>query len=144
MYKNGFKFNDGPFRPFSDEKNKKFITDIEKGYVPQELVNEGYKDIAVAMDDHRKEDYTEPIPEKKFEAFIGSGSTMGTQKSEGLGVNKEYKFQVDETKETINISVRLHTGEMVSQSFNTTHTVGDVYKYVEKYYIYIKLVELPQ
>jgi len=109
------------------------MKDLESGFVPQELVKQGYKDIAVAMEDHRKDDYVEPIPEKKFEAFVGSGSSMGQQKSEGLTINKDVKFEVDETKELAKISFRLHNGEMITQSFNMTHTVGDVYKFVEKY-----------
>lgn len=108
------------------------MKDLEAGYVPQELTKLGYKDIAVAMDDQRKEDYVEPIPEKKFEAFGGSGSSMGEQKSQGLAINKDVKFDIDETKEVAKVSIRLHNGDMITQSFNMTHTVGDVYNYVKK------------
>ncbi len=124
--------NDGEFRDFSNEENKKFMKDLESGFVPKELTDKGYKDIGVAMDDRRKEDYVAPIPEKKFEAFGGSGASMGQQKSEALGINKNVTFQVDESKEIANVSVRLHNGEMVTQKFNMTHSVGDVYKFVEK------------
>ena len=108
------------------------MKDLEAGYVPQELVDQGYKDIAVAMDDKRKEDYKEPIPEKKFEAFVGGGSSLGQQKSEGLSVNKDVKFEVDETKEIAKVSIRLHNGEMITQTFNMTHRVQDVYNFVKK------------
>jgi UBX domain-containing protein 1 len=53
LYKNGFCVDDGPFRPLGDQKNKEFMTDIEKGFVPQELVEKGYKDIVVALENKK-------------------------------------------------------------------------------------------
>lgn len=45
--------DDGPFRSLNDEKNKAFMGDIEKGYVPQELVNAGYKDLVVSLENKK-------------------------------------------------------------------------------------------
>ena len=53
IYKNGFQLDDGEFRPLNDDKNKAFMADIEKGYVPQELVNKGYKDLVVALENKK-------------------------------------------------------------------------------------------
>ena len=55
----------------------------------------------------RTEVYTEPVPEKKFQAFVGGGTSLGTVKSEGLGVNKDVAFHVDKSQPTTNINFRL-------------------------------------
>ena len=37
MYQNGFICEDGPFREYDTEENKKFMETLNKGYVPEEL-----------------------------------------------------------------------------------------------------------
>ena len=49
-YRNGFIINDQPFRGLDDPKNQKFMDEVTKGYIPQELVDAGMKDLAIAMD----------------------------------------------------------------------------------------------
>jgi len=131
-YKNGFVMNNEPFRDFSDEKNVKFMKEIESGYVPQELVQRGFKNIGVALDDKRKEEYKPPVPEKKFEAFKGEGKTMSGVKSQAMQVNKDLEFKPNMNEETTKVSIRLHTGETVVQTFNLTTTLEEVYRFVEK------------
>ncbi len=74
--------------------------------------------------------YTEPIPEKKFQAFVGGGISLGSVKSEGLGVNKDVAFYVDKSQPTTNINFRLYNGETLTQEFNLSHTVGDIFAFV--------------
>ena len=50
VYNNGFIINDQPFRGLDDPKNQKFMDEVNKGYIPQELVDAGMKDLAIAMD----------------------------------------------------------------------------------------------
>ena len=50
VYKNGFVIDDGPFRDIKNEENKKFMSEAEKGYIPQELVNKGMKDLGIALE----------------------------------------------------------------------------------------------
>ena len=49
-YRNGFIINDGPFRSLEDPKNQKFMDEVKKGYIPQELVDQGMKDLGIALD----------------------------------------------------------------------------------------------
>lgn len=49
VYKNGFKINDGPFRSLEDPANQKFMADIKKGYIPQELVDQGLSDLGITL-----------------------------------------------------------------------------------------------
>ena len=41
VYKNGFILDDSPFRDISKPENKKFMDEVEKGYIPNELVKKG-------------------------------------------------------------------------------------------------------
>jgi UBX domain-containing protein 1 len=130
VWKNGFQIDDGLFRDVSIPENKKFMDEVEKGYIPQELVAQGKKELAIALEDKRKEEYKEPVPEKKFQAFVGGGTSMGNIQSEGLGINKDVKFHIDPNAPTTKINIRLHTGESITQEFNLFHSVGDIFAYV--------------
>lgn len=130
VWKNGFQIDDGEFRDLSDPKNKKFMAEVEKNHIPQELVDQGMTDLGVMLEDKKKEEYKEPIPEKKFEAFAGSGVSLGGVSSQGLDINKDLQFEVDKNKPTANINIRLHNGELISQTFNLDTTIGDIYSFV--------------
>ena len=43
VYKNGFIIDDGEFRNKDEPANKKFMEEVEKGYIPNELVKKGNK-----------------------------------------------------------------------------------------------------
>ena len=60
LYKNGFILNDGEFRDIKDPLNKKFMDDVEKGYIPKELVKKGYNDLGIEMEDNRDKNYEPP------------------------------------------------------------------------------------
>lgn len=53
VYKNGFTIDDGTFRNKADPDNKKFMEEVEKGFIPQELVSQGFKDLAIALEDKK-------------------------------------------------------------------------------------------
>jgi UBX domain-containing protein 1 len=53
VYKNGFIMDNGPFRNINDPENKKFMDEVEKGFIPQELVNQGYKELGIALEDFK-------------------------------------------------------------------------------------------
>jgi UBX domain-containing protein 1 len=132
VYRNGFTIDDGPFRDKSLPENKKFMEEVEKGYIPDELVQKGYKELGIALEDKKTEDYKEPVVEKKFQAFTGSGQSMGGSQSVGLEVNKDIKNTVNNNLPTTRINIRLHTGEMITEEFNTSSTVNDIIAFVQK------------
>lgn len=66
LYKNGFILDGGEFRDKNEPQNKKFMEEIEKGYIPKELVKKGYTDLGLELDDHRNEKYEPPKEEKNF------------------------------------------------------------------------------
>lgn len=130
LYKNGFQIDDGLFRDISVPENKKFIDEVEKGLIPQELIQQGKTELAVALEDKRKENYVAPVPEKKFQAFIGGGTSLGAVQSEGLGVFKDVQIHVDPNSPSTNLNFRLYNGETITQSFNLTHTISDIFSFV--------------
>lgn len=130
VYKNGFQIDDGEFRDISVPENKKFMDEVEKGFIPQELVAQGKKELAIALEDKRKENYEAPVPEKKFQAFVGGGTSFGGVKSEGLGVFKDIEFAVNSNTPSTNINIRLFNGDTITQAFNLTHTVGDIFAFL--------------
>ena len=78
LYKNGFIMDNGEFRNKNEPANKKFMEEIEKGYIPNELVKKGITDLGIEMDDHRDENYEPPKEEKKFQAFTGLGKSISS------------------------------------------------------------------
>ena len=132
LYKNGFILNDGEFRNIKDPINKKFMDDVEKGYIPNELVKKGYTDLGIEMDDNRDKDYEPPKEEKKFQAFTGLGKSISSVNTQGLHVNKNATSNVDRTKPTCKVNIRLFNGEVVSEDFNLNQTLQDVINFVKK------------
>ena len=78
VYKNGFIIDDGEFRKKDEPQNKKFMEEVEKGYIPNELVKKGITDLGIEMDDQRDKDYEPPKEEKKFNAFTGAGQSLSS------------------------------------------------------------------
>ncbi|MCQ2820403.1 MAG: hypothetical protein MJ252_24320 [archaeon] len=133
VYKNGFIVDDGPFRPLDKPENKKFMDEVKKGYIPKELVDQGYKDLGIALDNANENDDYVPSPEeKKFTAFTGSGQSLGNVNTSGLKVNKGATFAVDKSKPTCKVNIRLFNGETISGEFNTTNTLRDIINFVTK------------
>ena len=132
LYKNGFILDNGEFRNKSEPANKKFMEEIEKGYIPNELVKKGITDLGIEMDDHRDENYEPPKEEKKFQAFTGLGKSISSVNTEGLHVNKNATSNVDRSRPTCKVNIRLFNGEVVSEDFNLTQTLQDVINFVKK------------
>ena len=132
LYKNGFIMDNGEFRNKNEPANKKFMEEIEKGYIPNELVKKGITDLGIEMDDHRDENYEPPKEEKKFQAFTGLGKSISSVNTEGLHVNKNASSNVDRSKPTCKVNIRLFNGEVVSEDFNLSQTLQDVINFVKK------------
>ena len=132
VYKNGFIIDDGEFRKKDDPANKKFMEEVEKGYIQNELIKKGYTDLGIEMDDQREKNYEPPKEEKKFQAFTGAGKSLGSVNTQGLHVDKNASANVDRSKPTCKVNIRLFNGEVVSEDFNLTQTLQDVINFVKK------------
>ena len=132
LYKNGFIIDDGEFRNKNDPANKKFMEDVEKGYIPSELAKKGIDDLGIELDDHRDENYEPPKEEKKFHAFTGLGQSLSSVNTKGLHVEKNVTSNVDRSMPTCKVNIRLFNGEVVSEDFNLNQTLQDVINFVRK------------
>ena len=61
VYKNGFILNSGRFRDRSIPENNKFMKEVEKGNIPQEIVDQGITDLGILLINRKNEIYYPPI-----------------------------------------------------------------------------------
>ena len=62
VYRNGFILNNGPFRDVSIPQNRKFLEDVEKGNIPDEIIENGITDLGILLVNRKAETYYPPIP----------------------------------------------------------------------------------
>lgn len=130
LYNNGFILDDGEFRDKSKPENKKFMDEVKKGYIPQELIKKGLTDLGMEIDDRQNENYEPPKEEKKFQAFTGAGKSISHVDTQGLKIDQNVKSTVDRSKPTCKVNIRLFNGQVVSEDFNLTQTLKDVIDFV--------------
>lgn len=129
LYKNGFLINDTEFRDSTKPENIKFMQEIEKGYIPQELIKKGYEDLGIELESHKHKIYEVP---KDFKAFRGEGQSVGGVNTDNLKIDENIKAKVDKSKPVCNISIRLFNGEVINEEFNLCNSIKDVMEYVAK------------
>jgi len=127
IYRNGFTVDDGPLRDTSDPLNKKFLDDVARGQVPEELgqgPNGG--DVNVAVVDKRGEDYSPPTA---MQGGRAASSSAPAKIEDPVAAKGEGSVAVDASKPTTKIQIRFHDGSKKAQEFNQDHTVGDLRKF---------------
>ena len=62
VYKNGFILDDGPFRDRAIPQNNKFMEEVEKGNIPEEITEKGITDLGILLINRKTEIYYPPIP----------------------------------------------------------------------------------
>lgn len=60
VYKNGFILNNGEFRDKSFPENKKFMDEVDRGNIPQELMKKGIMDLGILLINRKNEIYNSP------------------------------------------------------------------------------------
>ena len=104
------------------------------------------QEVDVQLEQHR-ENYVQP--KKKYKPFGGGGQRLGsptpggdapsssasvptvTPVAAGAGTaSVQPTMDVNESEPTISLQVRLADGTRLVSRFNTTHTIGDVYSFV--------------
>ena len=61
VYKNGFILNNGEFRDKIFEENKRFLDEVNKGNIPQELMKKGIMDLEILLENRKNEIYHSPF-----------------------------------------------------------------------------------
>ena len=134
VYQNGFVVdNDENLREYDTAENKEFMSELNKGYIPKELVKKhGGKTLGIALEDKRQSKFIPPPP-PAYVAYSGAGTGLGGTSGTGGAVNKdsaEGKPAIDESKPTTKLQIRFHNGDRAALMVNLHHTVGDIHTFV--------------
>jgi UBX domain-containing protein 1 len=129
-------------RSYEDPANKEFLSSIQRGEPPKELIKQANGgEVHLDMQDHRDEDFVPPKNTKpvlyndgyKLGGDTASAVPTTTSSSDDKAKNEENakkNLNVDTTKPTTQIQVRLTDGSRLIIKANQTHTVSDLRKYI--------------
>ncbi|MCJ1392763.1 hypothetical protein MMC18_005634 [Xylographa bjoerkii] len=148
FWADGFSVDDGPLYRSDDPANAGILAMIKSGRAPLEIMNvQQHQEVEVKVEQHQ-ENYV--APKKKYKAFGGGGQRLGSP-TPGPGTRATEPatiattptptatssppaasaMNVDESQPTISIQIRLGDGTRLVSRFNTSHTIGDVYSFVQ-------------
>ena len=151
FWSDGFSVDDGPLYRFDDPRNADILSQIKQGRAPTHILNVTHdQEVDVNLEQH-KENYV--APKKKFKPFEGGGQRLGspgptvTESSTEPAPSAQVQVpantspstasgqpsvDVNEGEPTISLQIRLGDGTRLVSRFNTTHTIGDVYAFVDR------------
>lgn len=150
LWRDGFTIDDGPLYPINDPENAATLNMINSGRAPLDLLQvEQGQEVDLQVYPHRDEDYKPP--KKKYKPFSGSGQRLGSptpgmaassttassssavvaSSSSAPADTSSAAFQVDDSQPTLILQIRLGDGTQLRSRFNTSHTIGDVYGFVD-------------
>lgn len=146
FWADGFSVDDGPLYEANDPQNAAILQQIKNGRAPLHILNVTHdQEVDVKLEQH-KEKYTPP--KKKYKAFQGGGQRLGSP-TPGIESHAQVPsaqaaapvaaastgssqptMDVNENEPTISLQIRLGDGTRLVSRFNATHTIGDVYAFV--------------
>ncbi|KAL7267241.1 protein phosphatase regulator [Rhizina undulata] len=149
FWRDGFSVEDGPLMRYDDPANQEILRSIQSGRAPLSIMNVEYGQPAdVTVYRRMDEDYVPP--KKKRAPFRGQGMRLGSPTPGGSqsAVSAPMELartppptgapsqptapvvNVDTLAPATTIQIRLGDGTRLISRFNHTHTVGDVYGFV--------------
>lgn len=150
IWQDGFSIDDGELRRFDDPANQVDLAMIRSGRAPLHLMNVQH-DQAVDVKLHQHDTPYTAQP-RKYRPFGGEGRRLGSPvpgagneapASTGTAVRPAHAATaaassspsaaptIDSSQPTIMLRIQLPDGTRLPARFNTTHTVGDVYGFVQ-------------
>ncbi|KAJ9094191.1 hypothetical protein QFC19_008042 [Naganishia cerealis] len=160
FWKDGFSIEDGPLMKYDDPANKEILAAIKAGRAPLSILNVKFGQQVELRVAQRQTEAYQPPPKKPMKAFSGSGNRLGSPASQlvdsstsvpshqtshnmpgGFGATGQasadaivqsggLRLQVDESKPTTNVQVRLADGTKLVAKLNLDHTVGDIRRFI--------------
>jgi len=152
LWRDGFSVDDGPLFRYDDPANARTLEMINTGHAPLHILNvEHGQEVDVEVHAHKDEDYKQP--KKKYVPFGGSGQRLGsptpgastaaappaasaassgTTPASASTSSAQPTVDVDASAPTVTLQIRLGDGTRMQSRFNTTHTIGDVYAFVDR------------
>lgn len=142
FWTDGFSIDDGPLYRNDDPRNTDYLQKIRRGEAPMQIMNvtpDQQVDVQVMQHDTP---YVQP--KKKYKPFDGGGQRLGSPvpgvESSGpqatpvapatASSSSAPAVHVDSSQPTLSLQIRLGDGTRLVARFNTTHTIGDVYSFV--------------
>ena len=147
FWADGFSVDDGPLYRLDDPRNSDILAQIKQGRAPMHILNVRQdQEVDVQLEQHR-DNYVPP--KKKYKPFEGGGQRLGSP-TPGVDVSSSSisapaaapsmtgtestsanpSVDVNESEPTVSLQIRLGDGTRLVSRFNTTHTIGDVYNFV--------------
>jgi len=148
LWADGVSIDDGPLFRFDDPANQDMMTQINQGRAPLSLLDvQPEQEVDLNLMPHKDENYVKP--KEKYKPFGGQGQRLGsptpgpapsssatTSRATAPPAATTSKpaevMTVDDTQPTLQLQIRLGDGTRLQSRFNTTHTVGDVYDFVNR------------
>ncbi|KAL7945298.1 hypothetical protein V8C42DRAFT_322737 [Trichoderma barbatum] len=140
IWQDGFSIDDGELRRFDDPSNEADLQLIRSGRAPLHLMNVQHdQSVDVKLHQH---DTPYKQPPKQYKPFAGSGNRLGSPVPGGASTTAAAPAaaassasapapSVDNSQPTLMIRIQMPDGSRLPARFNTTHTVGDVYGFVQ-------------
>lgn len=154
FWKDGFSVEDGHLYRFDDPANGHILSLIRSGRAPLDIMGvDPDQPVDVTVHQH-EENYVQP--KRKYKPFSGGGQRLGsptpgvggggggatenptasigtganTSRTTASGIPGTDKVEVDDSQPTVSLQIRLGDGTRLVSRFNVTHTIGDVYSFV--------------
>lgn len=149
FWNNGFSVDDGPLHDSSDPENARILNMIRRGQAPLSLMNvTENQEVDVRLEQH---DGPYVASKKKYKPFGGSGQRLGSPTPGVSGPSSSLseagqssapaastptqpaepaRPSVDSSQPTVSLQIRLGDGTRLVSRFNLSHTISDVYDFV--------------
>jgi len=143
FWQDGFSLEDGPLCRYDDPAHAHTLAMINQGAAPLNFLNVRFGQRVNLTVEQKHEKYTPPPP-PPMKPFGGSGNRLGSpatslgpSSSSAAASNSQpdsaatpSNFEVDTSKPTTQLQIRLADGQRMVGRFNLTHTVNDVRGYI--------------
>lgn len=149
LWSDGVSIDEGPLFRFDDPANQDMMNQINQGRAPLSLLDvQPDQEVDLNLVPHKDEPYV--APKKVYKPFGGQGQRLGSptpgpelsrpsaptpasasapsQPTESASIDPV----IDASQPTLQLQVRLGDGSRVQTRFNTSHTIQEVYSYVDR------------
>lgn len=148
LWADGVSIDDGPLLRFDDPNNEHIMAEINQGRAPKALLDvQPDQEVDLNLEPHRDENYVAPKP--KYKPFAGQGQRLGSPTpgpapslsstarsapapAAAAASSQPATMDVDDSQPTLQLQIRLGDGTRLVSRFNTSHTIGDVYNFVDR------------
>ena len=140
LWRDGFSIDEGPLCRYDDPQHASTLETINRGRAPLDILNvERGQEVDLTVNPRKEEDYVPP--KKTYKPFSGSGQRLGSpvpgvaSSSSSSAAPQTTPVQpveipVDDSVPILRLQIRLADGTNLRTRFNSTHTLNDVYRFV--------------